>query len=104
MGSFQWTLWRSFGTAGTETERADAAMLEGCPPQSASGVSRCHPCLEVQTLSGERNNIIVKEGREAGKTTALYIVGAVIFIYLELILQFLFNPLGHMTKSHLPLP
>ncbi len=27
-----------------------------------------------------------------------------IFSNLELVLQFLFNPLGHMTKSHLPLP
>lgn len=26
------------------------------------------------------------------------------YVYLELILQFLFNPLGHMAESHLPLP
>lgn len=46
--------------------------------------------------------MIVREGRKTD------IVGAVMFFffffYLELILQFLFNPLGHMTERHLPLP
>lgn len=29
-------------------------MGEGCPPQSASGVSRCRPCLALQILSAEK--------------------------------------------------
>lgn len=64
VGSSRWTLWRSFGTVGTW--RTDAAMLEGCPPRSASGVSRCHPCLAVQTLSGEETWLWEKESWEEG--------------------------------------
>lgn len=42
---------------------------------------------------------MVREGRKTDTVGFLYIF----FFYLELILQFLFNPLGHMAESHLPL-
>lgn len=95
VGSFLWILWRSFGIVGT-------LRLECCPRQTASAVSRCHPCLAVLKLSEEEKQ------EWARKTHQKHFVAAQnssdFWLYLELVLQFPFNPLSHMAESHLPFP
>lgn len=95
-----WILQRSFESTGTVT--TDAAPFEDSPPPSASGVNKCHPCLAGQRLS-ERGGRWEERLEQTWQLTELARFLRRLF-YLELILKFLFNPLSHMTKSHLPLP
>lgn len=106
VGSSLSTLWRSCRSAGTE--ETDAERLEAGPSQSASGVSRCRPCLAVQTLSGEEDKKqkeivsvrLVVLLTERGK----HCLCRFVYFNLELILQFPLNPLSYMAEGHLPLP